>query len=525
MQPVERDESRQDQHDGGQDVSERDAASHPVLPRQIGCARLQVVGIGGAGINAVNRMIAAGVSGVEFIAMNTDHQSLDASRAPRRLRLGETITRGLGAGGNPEVGRRAAEESYQGIREAVDGADMVFIAAGMGGGTGTGGAPLLAQAAREAGAVTVAVVTTPFAFERRRKLVAQQGLLALRDTVDALIAVPNERLAELAGHDMSLLDAYSMADDVLRQGVQGISDLITVPGLVNLDFADVRGVMADAGSALIATGCAEGEGRAEMAARQALTNPLVDVDISGARGVIFNVTGGADLTLREVETIADIIGGAAHPDANLVYGTVHDTTLAGMLRVTVVATGFEPRVRHERTKAHTVTIATPSHTLPLRVSRPALPSAGEPPSSPGGAFVNSPDTSVHATPTHSAHDRDTADTGQTSGVPAAPPAPTRQGGTDTALSITPVARPAAEPGSSPPLPAAIGGDQGGTRSARPRADYAIRPPAREAAHGPRARSPGYHGDEFVAADEQEDDDAQRPAPRQWGFFGHHRPLP
>ncbi|HEU5438514.1 MAG TPA: cell division protein FtsZ [Ktedonobacterales bacterium] len=519
MQPVERDEQRQDQHDSGQNVSGQDAASHPVLPRQIGCARLQVVGIGGAGTNAVNRMIAAGVSGVEFIAMNTDHQSLDTSRAPRRLRLGETTTRGLGAGGNPEVGRRAAEESYEGIRETVDGADMVFIAAGMGGGTGTGGAPLLAQAAREAGAVTVAVVTTPFGFERRRKLVAQQGLLALRDTVDALIAVPNERLAELGGRDMSLLDAYSLADDVLRQGVQGISDLITIPGLVNLDFADVRGVMADAGSALIATGRAEGEGRAEAAARQALSNPLLDVDISGARGVIFNVTGGDDLTLREVETIADIIGSAAHPDANLVYGTVNDATLAGSLRVTVVATGFEPRVRHER--AYTVTAATPSRTPPLRVSRPASLDRGEHSTSAVGVFASPPGTSGHSTPAYPAHGRDTADTSQTPGVPAVPPAPARHGGTDTALTITPVARPAARPVSSAPRPAANGEDQDGARGARPRADYAIRPPAR----GSRSRSPGYHGDEFVAADEQEDDVAQRPAPRQWGFFGHHRPSP
>ena len=315
-------------------------------PGDAGIARLLAVGIGGAGTNAINRMIEAGVGGVEFFAMNTDAQALEMSRAPRRLRIGETLTRGLGAGGVPEIGQRAAEESYDEIQQALAGADMVFITAGMGGGTGTGASPLVAQAARDRGALTVAVVTTPFAFERKRKQIAAQGVAALREIVDALIVVPNERLMQVAAHDMSAFEAYRLADDVLRQGVQGISDLITVPGLINLDFADIRAVMADAGSALMSIGLANGENRAEVAARDAITNPLLDVDISGARGVIFNITGGDDLTMHEVNRIAEIISGAAHPDADIIFGTVHDSTIAGSLKVTVVATGFEPRVSH-----------------------------------------------------------------------------------------------------------------------------------------------------------------------------------
>ncbi|MGZ3583401.1 MAG: cell division protein FtsZ, partial [Ktedonobacterales bacterium] len=265
------------------------------------------VGIGGAGTNALNRMIDAGVRGVEFLAMNTDAQALEMSRAPHRLRIGETLTRGQGAGGDPEIGRRAAEESYTAIQQALAGADMVFITAGMGGGTGTGASPLVAQAAREQGALTVAVVTTPFAFERKRKHIGAQGVAALREIVDALIVVPNERLVQLAARDMSAFEAYRLADDVLRQGVQGISDLITIPGLINLDFADIRAVMADAGSALMSIGQATGENRAEVAARGAITNPLLDVDISGARGVVFNITASDDLTMYEVNHIAEII--------------------------------------------------------------------------------------------------------------------------------------------------------------------------------------------------------------------------
>jgi len=522
MQPMERDDQHREQSPRAREGRQpADGPSYPALPRQVGLAHLLVAGIGGAGTNAVNQMIEAGVSGVEFAAMNTDHQALDASRAPRKLRLGERLTRGLGAGGNPELGRRAAEESYAAIRETVDGADMVFIAAGMGGGTGTGGAPLLAQAAREAGALTVAVVTSPFAFERRRRLIAQQGLLTLRDGVDALIVVPNERLAKLGGRDTSLLAAYRMADDVLRQGVQGISDLITIPGLVNLDFADVRAIMADAGSALIATGRAEGAERAAIAAQQALSNPLLDVDISGARGVIFNITGGDDLTLGEVETIADIIGGAAHPDANLVYGTVHDTTLAGSLRITVVATGFEPRVRHQPPPSAALT---PGRASTLRAA-PALPAL---PALPGGSTANqsaSP-TDTAAAPSTPAvgvgvgadgdRDGDRGDGHRPAIHAAAPPT----AGDGARFAITPLGGPAAASGdardATSPMPAAPA----------VRFDYATRPTAdpspRAARRGwSQARSPSYHGDEFVAADEPEDDVAPHTSRHRWELFHRH----
>lgn len=330
--------------DGGEAPWTQREISPGPQQRPLGVARLVAVGVGGGGVNALNRMIDAGVRGVEFIAMNTDVQALELARTPMRVRIGESLTRGLGAGGNPEIGRSAAEESYDVICAALAGADMVFITAGMGGGTGTGAGPLVARAAREQGALTVAVVTTPFAFERRRKVIAEQGVAALREIVDALIVVPNERLSQLAAREMSAFEAYRLADDVLRQGVQGISDLITIPGLINLDFADIRTVMADAGSALMSVGQGSGDERAELAARSAITNPLLEVDISGARGVIFNITGGDDLTMFEVNRVAEIISGAAHPDANIIFGTVYDASSKGSIKVTVVATGFEPRV-------------------------------------------------------------------------------------------------------------------------------------------------------------------------------------
>jgi cell division protein FtsZ len=309
-------------------------------------ARIAAVGVGGAGTNAINHMIKVGVSGVEFIAMNTDAQALETAQAPTHVRLGEMLTHGLGAGGNPEIGEQAARESYERIRDELTGADMVFITAGMGGGTGTGASPLVAQAAREVGALTVAVVTTPFAFERRRKLIAISGVEALREIVDALILVPNERLMELHPSDLGAFEAYRLADDVLRQGIQGISDLITIPGLINLDFADIRAVMTDTGSALMAVSRASGEQRANRAASEALTNPLLDIDISGARGVIFNITGSDDLTMGEVHHIAEAVAAAAHPEANIIFGSVYDPTLSGAIKLTVVATGFEPRVVH-----------------------------------------------------------------------------------------------------------------------------------------------------------------------------------
>jgi cell division protein FtsZ len=266
-----------------------------------GAARLMVVGVGGAGCNIVNHMIESGMGGVEFVAITTDTQALSRSQAARRLAIGVGLTRGMGTGGNPAIGQQAAQESYHDLVSALNGADMVFITAGMGGGTGTGSSPIVAQAAREVGALTLAIVTTPFAFERRRRTLAEQGVAALRSLVDALITVPNERLAQLVGRDTSIFDAYRQADEALRMGVQGLSDLITIPGLVNLDFADVRSVMSEAGSAYLANGTASGEGRAENALRSALSNALLDVDITGARGLIFNVTGGDTLSMREVE--------------------------------------------------------------------------------------------------------------------------------------------------------------------------------------------------------------------------------
>lgn len=310
-------------------------------------ARLIVVGVGGAGCNIVNHMIESGMGGVEFLAVNTDTQALSASRAHQRISIGERLTRGMGTGGDPAVGQQAAQESYEELVETLSGADMVFITAGMGGGTGTGASPIVAEAAREGGALTLAIVTTPFAFERRRRALAEQGVAALRTVVDALITVPNERLAQIVGRDTSLFDAYRQADEALRIGVQGVSELITIPGLINLDFSDVRAVMSEAGSAYLAIGSASGDNRAEQALRSALSNPLLDVDITGARGLIFNVTGGDNLSMREVEQIANALSAAVHPDANLIFGATYDPSAGDTLKVTVVATGFEPHVAPE----------------------------------------------------------------------------------------------------------------------------------------------------------------------------------
>ncbi len=308
--------------------------------RTTGRARLLVAGVGGGGTNAANRMIDAGVRGVEYVALNTDAQALEHAKAETRVQLGAKATRGLGAGGDPAIGAKAAEESYAELRQVFTGADLVFLTAGMGGGTGTGASPIVAQAAREQGALTIGIVTTPFAFERRRHGIAEQGILALREGVDALIVIPNERLMQLAARETGAFEAYRLADEVLRMGVQGISDLITVPGLINLDFADIRAVLADAGSAYLATAQASGDNRAELVARGALTNPLLDGDITGARGLVFNVTGGDDLTMHEVGRIAEMLSNAAHPDANIIFGTVYEPACEGKLKLTVVATGF-----------------------------------------------------------------------------------------------------------------------------------------------------------------------------------------
>lgn len=307
-----------------------------------GSARIVVIGVGGGGSNAVNRMIQAGVRGVEFVTVNTDAQALARSEAPVRLRIGEKLTRGLGAGGQPSMGARAAEESAEMVQEVCRGADMVFIAAGMGGGTGTGASPVIASLAQECGALVVGVVTKPFTFEgARRKSSAEDGIQKLKSRVNTLITIPNDRLLQIIDKKTSLEQAFAVVDDVLRQGIQGISELITEPGLVNLDFADVKTIMSEAGSALMAIGRGAGETRAADAARMAIASPLLDVSMEGARGVLFNITGGQDLTLSEIQDAADIIGKAADPDANIIFGAVIDQALGNEVKITVIATGFD----------------------------------------------------------------------------------------------------------------------------------------------------------------------------------------
>jgi cell division protein FtsZ len=321
-------------------------------------ARIKVIGVGGGGQNAVNRMIEEGIEGVEFIATNTDAQALTLSKAPTRVRLGDKLTRGLGAGGDPEIGRKAAEESADELYSVLKGADMVFVTAGMGGGTGTGAAPIVAQVAKECGALTIGVVTRPFTFEGgRRSQAGEMGVSKLKEHAHTLISIPNDRLLQLADKKSSLQDAFRMADDVLRQGIQGISELITVPGLINLDFADVRTIMSEGGAALMAVGRGSGEERAKMAAEAAISSQLLDITIDGARGVLFNVTGGPNLTLFEVNAAAAIIRETAHPDVNLIFGAVIDPDMGDEIRVTVIATGFErsgvPRRALERLATRT----------------------------------------------------------------------------------------------------------------------------------------------------------------------------
>lgn len=312
-----------------------------VKPEMETFARIKVVGIGGSGVNALNRMIEAGVRGVEFIAINTDAQSLHDSKAPKKVHIGRSITRGLGAGADPEVGLKAAEEDSELIKEALKGADMVFITCGKGGGTGSFGSSVVASIAREIGALTVAVVTKPFAFEgERRRRVADEGLELLHDKVDTLITIPNDRLLQIIDRKTSLLEAFAIVDDVLRQGVQSISDLITVHGLINVDFADVKTIMANAGSALMGIGRGSGDNRAIDAAKQAINSPLLELSINGAKGVLFNVTGGKDLGMFEIDEAAKVITQAASPDANIIFGSVIDESLTNEIRITVIATGF-----------------------------------------------------------------------------------------------------------------------------------------------------------------------------------------
>ena len=305
-------------------------------------ARIKVIGVGGAGQNAVNRMIAEGLAGIEFISVNTDAQALLLSNAGTRVRIGEKITRGLGAGGNPDVGRKSAEESAEELYEVIKGADMVFITGGMGGGTGTGAMPIVAQISKEVGALAIGVVTRPFTFEgSRRSQSAEGGIGKLKEHVDTLIVIPNDRLLQLVEKRASLQESFKLADDVLRQGIQGISELITIPGLINLDFADVRTIMSECGAALMAVGRAAGEDRARKAAEMAISSQLLDITIDGARGILFNVTGGPDLSLFEVNDAAAIIKETAHPDVNLIFGAVIDPTMGDEIRITVIATGFE----------------------------------------------------------------------------------------------------------------------------------------------------------------------------------------
>jgi len=305
-------------------------------------ARIKVVGVGGGGCNAVDRMIDEGLQGVDFIGVNTDAQALMLSKASIRVRIGEKLTRGLGSGGDPETGRKAAEESAEDLYGVLKGSDMVFITAGMGGGTGTGAAPIVSQIAKEVGALTIGVVTRPFSFEGTRRIQsAEAGIGGLKEKADTLIVIPNDRLLQIVDKNANLQQAFRIADDVLRQGVQGISELITVPGLINLDFADVRTIMSEGGAALMAVGNGKGEDGARKAAEQAISSQLLDITIDGARGILFNVTGGSGLTLFEVNQAAAIIKETAHPDVNLIFGAVIDPAMKDEVRITVIATGFE----------------------------------------------------------------------------------------------------------------------------------------------------------------------------------------
>src|SRR5438309_372913 len=311
-----------------------------------GAARIKVVGVGGGGGNAVNTMIAAGLPGVDFIAANTDSQALKANLAPIKMQLGEKLTRGLGAGGNPEVGKRAAQEDVERLREYLGEADMIFITAGMGGGTGTGAAPIIAKVAKELGSLTVGVVTKPFTFEGKRRMKqADEGMKELKASVDTLIAIPNQRLLSVAGRNSSILETFKKADDVLLQAVRGISDLITVHGLINLDFADVRTIMSEMGMAMMGAAISQRENRAVEAAQKAISSPLLeDVSIHGARGVLINITGGPDLTLHEVNEAATLIQEEADDDANIIFGAVIDESMGDEMRITVIATGFGERI-------------------------------------------------------------------------------------------------------------------------------------------------------------------------------------
>ena len=327
-----------------------------IRPQASTFAKIRVVGIGGGG-NSTDSMISDGqIQGVDFIVLNTDAQALLKNKATTKLQIGENLTRGLGSGGDPDIGRAAAEESAEKIKQLLEGSDMVFLTAGMGGGTGTGASAIVAQAAKEAGALTIAVVTKPFNFEgARRKVAAEEGIEELREKVDTLITIPNQRILEAVDKKLSLIEAFKVADSVLGHGVKGISDIITVPGLINVDFADVKAIMNEAGSALMGIGVGVGENRAQLAARQATSSPLLEVSMEGARGVLFNITGGADMTMQEVEDASRVISKSADPDANIIFGAAINEELKDEIRITLIATGFdESRVRLQQMVEDTV---------------------------------------------------------------------------------------------------------------------------------------------------------------------------
>jgi len=317
-------------------------------------ARIKVIGVGGGGGNAINTMISYSLRGVDFIIANTDAQALGVSSSPNKIQIGMQITKGLGAGSNPEIGKKSALESRDQIQQCLEGADMIFITAGLGGGTGTGAAPIIAEIARESGALTVAVVTKPFQFEgKKRNTQSEDGIAQLRDVVDTLIVVPNQRLLSLGGRNLSLLEAFKKADDILYQAVKGISDLIIVPGLINLDFADIKNIMSSMGMALMGAGTASGENRAVEAAQRAISSPLLeDNTIQGARGILLNITGGSDLSLYEVNEASSLIQAEAHEDANIIFGTVIDETMGDEIRITVIATGFDDGMRKKQVLAN-----------------------------------------------------------------------------------------------------------------------------------------------------------------------------
>jgi cell division protein FtsZ len=337
--------------------------SNKIVPSNV--AKIKVIGVGGGGCNAVNRMIDSGLTGIEFWAINTDAQALSNSSAPQRLQIGQKLTRGLGAGGNPAIGQKAAEESRDEIAHALENTDLVFITAGMGGGTGTGAAPIVAEVAKEMGCLTVGVVTRPFTFEgRRRTNQADEGVGSLQSRVDTLIIIPNNQLLTVIPQETPLQEAFRIADDVLRQGVQGISDIITIPGLVNVDFADVRAVMADAGSALMGIGISSGKSRAKEGATAAISSPLLESSIAGAKGVVLNITGGNDLTLHEVNAAAETIYEVVDPNANIIFGAVIDERMQGEIRITVIATGFSSESMNR--------IITPTNTQTTSPSSPGV---------------------------------------------------------------------------------------------------------------------------------------------------------